>query len=260
MNQSLKLLAALLALATPAVLAAQELHAFSNGEVADADKINENFNLLEGLIASYQGSTPSCTATQKNNTATIECPDGSRAAVTGYGSIIVFPDGVEGELPAIDVSLGKVVVLDSNNQILGEADGISTPGNSFDMSVRAGERDFTIVIRNNVAEQKVDLSATSSWTLYYTDENCSNGPFGSTFRIYDLGGSFMVAAGENLGKLLFKSQRESAYISSYNDTKYAMTDCVARDEIREFNYSLTEYRLADEIVNAAYPVRVEQLP
>ena len=38
------LLAALLLL--PALVSAQELHTFKNGEVADADKVNENFNAL----------------------------------------------------------------------------------------------------------------------------------------------------------------------------------------------------------------------
>ena len=42
------LLTALLLL--PALVSAQELHTFKNGEVADADKINENFqNLVDRL-------------------------------------------------------------------------------------------------------------------------------------------------------------------------------------------------------------------
>lgn len=245
----------------PVGLSAQDLVEFENGKVADADDINSNFTLLSNRISELTGSeTESCTAIQQNNTAIIECPDGSRAAIAGYGSVVVFPDGTQGELPAIDINSGEVVVLDTNDTILGEADDISTSGDSFDMEVFSGDEEFSITIRNNVAEQRVDFSAVASWTFYYTDENCTNGPFGGSGRIYDIDGGFKIASGENQGKLLFKSQRESAYISSLDDTKRETTTCVARDEIRSYNFVLVDYKLADEILEAVYPVRVEQLP
>ena len=39
---------------------AQELHVFSNGTIADAEKINENFQLLDEKIKSFEG----CSAAQ----------------------------------------------------------------------------------------------------------------------------------------------------------------------------------------------------
>ena len=48
------LLTALLLL--PVLVSAQELHTFRNGEVADADKVNENFQTLNSRIQSIDGS------------------------------------------------------------------------------------------------------------------------------------------------------------------------------------------------------------
>ena len=42
----------------PTALAAQELHTFSNGEVADAEKINENFEALKSEMSAAQSSSP----------------------------------------------------------------------------------------------------------------------------------------------------------------------------------------------------------
>lgn len=132
-----------LLLSTPllfiSLLSAQDLVEFENGQVADADDMNANFTLLLNRIDELTGSEAgSCTAIQQNNTAIIEFPDGSRAAIAGYGSVVVFPDGTQGELPAIDINSGEVVVLDANDTILGEADDISTSGDSFDMEVLSG--------------------------------------------------------------------------------------------------------------------------
>ena len=82
----------LLLMLLPALVSAQELHTFSNGEVADAEKINSNFSILVGQIESISDSTATnCSVTQQNNTAVIECPDGTRAAIAGEGSVVVVP-------------------------------------------------------------------------------------------------------------------------------------------------------------------------
>ena len=55
-----KLFAALMMISS-SLVSAQELHTFSNGEVADAEKINENFQIHNNLISSLQdqNNTPS---------------------------------------------------------------------------------------------------------------------------------------------------------------------------------------------------------
>jgi hypothetical protein len=59
-------------------LCAQELHTFSNGEVADADKVNENFSVLREEIS----ATGSCSAEQSGRDVLITCPDGTSGVLT----------------------------------------------------------------------------------------------------------------------------------------------------------------------------------
>lgn len=54
MSKYIKRLGALLALTASAISTAQELHNFTNGEVADADKVNENFQQLLNAIRLQQ--------------------------------------------------------------------------------------------------------------------------------------------------------------------------------------------------------------
>ena len=67
-NRLRKLIAALALLPTLAL--AQELHTFENGEVADADKLNES---LQYILNNASGG---CSATQQDNSVLIECADG----------------------------------------------------------------------------------------------------------------------------------------------------------------------------------------
>jgi len=56
---------------------AQELHTFSNGEVADAEKINENFEALKSEISGSSG----CSAEQDGTNVIISCSDGTTAVL-----------------------------------------------------------------------------------------------------------------------------------------------------------------------------------
>ena len=71
------------------LVSAQELHTFSNGEVADAEKINENFQyVLENATGG------GCSVEQIGNTAEVSCADGSNAVLAGYGAVIVYPGSI----------------------------------------------------------------------------------------------------------------------------------------------------------------------
>lgn len=54
----MKRLLVLLLLFFPGLVSAQELHTFSNGEVADAEKINENFEALKSEMSDSQSTSP----------------------------------------------------------------------------------------------------------------------------------------------------------------------------------------------------------
>ena len=69
---------------------AQELHTFSNGEVADAEKINENFQALKDSVSS----------TDRALSLTVNCEEDSYALINAYHDNIEFSDlsiGIEGD-------------------------------------------------------------------------------------------------------------------------------------------------------------------
>ena len=87
----------------PALSFAQVPHTFQNGAVADAEKINQNFNYV------LENASGGCTVEQVDNTAEITCADGSTAVVPGYGTVIVVPEGEIGEAPPDTLPTGTVV-------------------------------------------------------------------------------------------------------------------------------------------------------
>ena len=56
-----------------------ELVQLQNGEVADAEDINGNFELLKKLID--ESSDTSCTISTADGSTTISCPDGSSSSI-----------------------------------------------------------------------------------------------------------------------------------------------------------------------------------
>jgi len=99
----------------PALSFAQVPHTFNNGEGADAEKINENFNYV------LQNASGGCSATQQENSVVIECADGTSGVVASYGTVVVLPSGsIKGVLPDItSVPVGDIYVVDATDIALG---------------------------------------------------------------------------------------------------------------------------------------------
>ena len=98
----------------PALSFAQVPHTFQNGEVADAEQINQNFNYV------LENASGGCTVEQVDNTAEITCADGTTAVVPGYGTVVVYPEGLVGEAPPTEYDTGQIVAYDANDVVLGE--------------------------------------------------------------------------------------------------------------------------------------------
>ena len=75
----------------PGLTSAQDLHTFSNGEVADAEKINENFQYV------LQNATGSggCSAEQDGSSVVITCADGTSGVLASEGTVVVYVPGVD---------------------------------------------------------------------------------------------------------------------------------------------------------------------
>ena len=97
----------------PALVSAQELHTFRNGEVADTEKINQNFNYV------LENASGGCLVEQVDNSAEITCADGSIALVPGYGTVVVYPEGLVGEVNVGTVNTGDIVIVDDADVVLG---------------------------------------------------------------------------------------------------------------------------------------------
>ena len=100
------------ALTTNATLA-QVPHTFNNGEVADAEKINQNFNYV------LENASGGCTVEQVDNSAEITCADGSSAIVPGYGTVVLVPEGsASGVVPAEVINSGTITLVDGSGDYL----------------------------------------------------------------------------------------------------------------------------------------------
>ena len=80
---AIKRLIVLLLLFFSCLVSAQELHTFSNGEVADAEKINQNFQyVLENATGSG-----GCSAEQDGSSVVITCADGTSGVLASAGTV-----------------------------------------------------------------------------------------------------------------------------------------------------------------------------
>ena len=109
----------------PSLSSAQELHTFSNGEVADAEKINENFEVLKSEISGSGG----CSAEQDGSSVIISCADGTSGVLAGAGTVVVYPEGgIVGDIPVQSWPTGTIVFEDDNGVVLAEASQIGSSG------------------------------------------------------------------------------------------------------------------------------------
>ena len=232
-----------------AFAAAQVPNTFNNGEVADADKINENFSYV------LENASGGCTVEQVDNTAEITCADGSTAVVPGYGTVVVYPEGgIVGDSPPVSWPTGEIIYVDSNDVILAAAK--SLVGVSY-----ADLLPYKANFYNNVEAQKVGVTAWGGGVdAYYLSSDCTGQAFGgSSGYLYDIDGQLLVQSNTiESSQLLVRSYKRSGYARGfvYTPTKACATFTSAESGVKP----LIDYTPAPEILNAAYPVWLEQLP
>jgi len=178
------LIVCLWTLTAPIVLA-QELHTFSNGEVADADKINENFQYL---LENATGSS-GCSAQQDGSSVVITCADGTSGALASQGTV-VFLEGLIGEVPDLSAVPTDFVLQDADGTILGAVFATQTSSNFSVYNLNGFSINSIGVLVDNAADTIVgianvdDVSAYDYYPsiikLYYTTEDCSGPAFSDT--------------------------------------------------------------------------------
>jgi len=231
---------------------AEELHVFSNGTVADAEKINENFQLLDQKIKAFEG----CTATQDGSSVKIECADGSVGVIAGAGTVLIYPEGKVGEVPVQEYNTGQIVLVDGNQVVLGRVD-IATD----DMTKIFLDNGAKLGMINTAAEG-VLYSATSTEKMYFLEKDCAGAPFGSAVKsdLWDMGGIFYTVSDQYGTSLVTNSYKRSAAIGPDGKYRDPLLNCVNAQGAIPHLTQLVEYSLAPEIIDAAYPISLKQLP
>ena len=237
---------------------AQELHTFSNGEVADADKINENFEALKSEISGSGG----CSAEQDGSSVVITCADGTSGVLASEGTVVIVPQGELGEVPDPSTyPTGDFVVVDANNVVLASTTDASGP--DFGVQIDSNPSFYATII-NDESNSVVRLEPRNSVNIQvgFISNDCS----GDALTMRYSGGSRpylhyapdigFAVPGEDLGEQLFKS-KPATY--SFWPNGFGVSGC---EEISSINraFTLVPYQPAPEILQAAYPVSVKQLP
>lgn len=245
MNQYIKLLAALLALTASAISTAQELHTFSNGEVADAEKINENFQYL-------LNSGGGCSATQDGSSVVITCADGSSGVLASAGTVVSFADGAIGELIE-EFNVGQIIVTDSNDVVLGPYIG---EGQAGFLRLQVSE-DPILILELFAGESGVIFSSSAQiQAIYYDKLDCQGAPFSSERTAAEVVAGFGLTPND----VLYIEASSLQYQKKLTKSLYLFGNCVNEDNVLSVAYLLREYEPAAEILNAVGPLKLEQLP
>ena len=252
----------------PALAFGQELHTFQNGEVADADKINQNFNYV------LENASGGCSATQQDNNVLIECADGTSGVIAGAGAVLLIPEGEVGETPDYSaVNVGEFYWADGNGVFLGRRDGgLESSVNQnvvSDYCPRVGvecvndSHYFKIDLAMNHTTEQVFIDPYN-YQVVYTQPDCEGPPLtqGIVKSLFMLGGTYAVYREESLpSDTLLYSIKDTKYFDNSSSVWVEESECFNFDEPRPGNGKFViTYTPAPEILNAAYPVRLEQLP
>ncbi|EGG28966.1 hypothetical protein IMCC3088_2364 [Aequoribacter fuscus] len=252
------LLVFVLFLTTP--VSAQELPplvSFSNGDIADANDINNNFDNLNRRIVAIE-DFGGCSVTQDGSSVVITCADGSSGVLAGEGTVVVYPEGgVLGEVHLNQIPSGDIVLMDANDVVLSKVS--ATAGGTTQFIVTAGESEISAMIVNSVADQRIILTSWGSTYLYYHSSDCSGQAFASNSILHEIEGILYVpVTSGSRQEILAQSRKKSGY-GSYPDYYIGSLGCEAKTEVKNA-WLMVEYTPAPEILNAAYPVRLQQLP
>jgi len=213
-----------------------------------------------------------CSALQQTDGVMIQCADGTSAMVAAGGTVVIYPEGQLGEVPNTDLLTGDIVVLDANDVVLGGAK--SSNGWRYEIDINPNSNgDLVEKVSAFFVNRESDSTvffgnANSPKFMYYTSSDCSGVPFLTEARYIFFDGdrqtyftrSFETPFFESEIKTetLFSSRKKT--VSSASDTSISTPSCEPGEYVvRDFHVGV-EYTPAPEILNAAYPVRLEQLP
>jgi len=244
-----------------------QLNTFEAGQPIRASEMNHNFEVVQEQIEEISTSSitdAGCSATQQENSVLIECSDGTSGVIAGAGTVVVYPEGLIGEVASDTLPTGAVVWADGNGTVLAE---VFTSGIFNHANLGLNPTGWPIVgdFFNIDATGSVVLSAQPGTLVYYVDSDCSGPPYGwrpnYPYSLIEIDGRFLTpSANVSNEGVLMRGRRYGAYLDDRSQQFIATGDCAEVETLLGSVYALSEYTPPPEILNAAYPVRLEQLP
>ena len=240
-----------------------QLKTFNPGDVIKSSEINENFEYLEEQIGSAgDAASAQCSASQDGSSVVISCSDGSSAVLASAGTVVAYPEGVIGEAPLDTLPSGEVVWVDATGTVLAKVyrRGMSNYVN-FGLN-HLGQEVVGRLINLDESQEVVVSAFSSAGRIYFIDSDCGGTPYGwntsSTHSLLDLDGRLYTPSAKLTDGTLMRGSRKSG---AYNNSgEYTPTsECTEVEKVVP-TYSLSEFTPAQEVLNAVYPVRLEQLP
>ena len=198
----------------------------------------------------------SCSVAQVGSSAVITCEDGTSAALASAGTVVVYPEGMLGESPPLTYPTGAVVIKDASGTVLGEALADFAGGHYIELKV--GETTSTGVLANVTSSSSVELFRPT--VAYFLEEDCQGLPFvqhhhyiiwdDSTDEYY-VGNPDVVST-----TILFGSQKTSSYVANGILQSFACEN----GSVVVSALPTVPFVPPQEILNAVYPISLEQLP
>ena len=198
----------------------------------------------------------SCSVAQVGSSAVITCEDGTSAALASAGTVVVYPEGTLGASPPLTYPTGAVVIKDASGTVLGEALADFEGGHYIELKV--GETTSTGVLANVTSSSSVELFFPTQY--FYLEEDCQGLPFVQhpTFITWDdstdeyyVGNPDVVST-----TILFGSQKTSSYVANGILQSFACEN----GSVVVSALPTVPFVPPQEILNAVYPISLEQLP
>jgi hypothetical protein len=235
-----------------------QLKTFKPGDVIKSSEINENFEYLEEQIGSAgDAASAQCSATQDGSNVVISCTDGSSAVLAGAGTVVAYPEGgIYGESPTKTWSTGAIIFQDANGVNLAEVTTVLGTSTAY-------IEGFQGTFYNNSDTQSVILTGWGGGIdAFYLNEDCSGQAFlpYNTDDFHEVNGNLLVRDMSFPPEtILFSSKRRSGQ-ANFGADYYAPAGACQTGQFTENSRPAISYTPADEIVYAAYPVSIVQLP
>lgn len=260
----MRLLASLLLL--PGLALGQGITTLNNGDPADANTVNTNFQNLDSRIQAIEdaGGGGGCSATQQGNNVLVECVDGTSGVIAGAGVVVVYPEGQIGNVPPIEIPSGDFALVDANGEILARSRDAEGPRYLGFLGVNSvGTEILAVTFVNDEATGTVLLYPAQKKWVYYLSDDCTGDPLVTAeerLLYLDGFGWGVPAEATATSEVLIGSRIYTGNWYEYLDEPNPQESCNSIQAVIPGITALVSYYLPEAVLNAAYPVRLEQLP